>query len=484
MKLKLSTDSKESNFLRSTLTPTNELQPFAELRRWFDSAASALVRVERIPFSKLKKWRFDPISGDLAHDSGKFFRVEGLGVEMNFGPVSAWQQPIINQPEIGILGIVTRKFGGVPHFLMQNKVEPGNVNLFQLSPTVQATKSNYTQVHAGRLPPYLGYFLDAGKHEVLYDQLQSEQGGRFLKKRNRNILIEVAEELPLEEGFRWFTLRELKTLLQEDNLVNINSRTVISCIPLVDASMKSAAAALSSTGQISLDGHTLTPFGGELLASMLADDKRSVLSGDKLISWITTMKSTYDLRTYYIPLKELTDWERTENEIRHKSGKHFSVIAIDVETGLREVSRWTQPLVKDEEHGLIGFLCKNFDGVLHFLVSAKVEPGNFDMLELGPTVSCAQFERRAAAGTLPPFAEQMLRAPAERIRHTSLQSDEGGRFYHFQNRYLVVELGADERLELPQNFAWMTLGQIMGFMRYNNYFNIEARGLLACLKLD
>ena len=45
------------------------------------------------------------------------------------------------------------------HCLMQAKMEPGNVNPLQLSPTVQATRSNYTQVHRGTGTRYLEYFV-------------------------------------------------------------------------------------------------------------------------------------------------------------------------------------------------------------------------------------------------------------------------------------------------------------------------------------
>ena len=74
-------------------------------------------------------------------------------------------------------------------------MEPGNVNIIQLSPTVQATKSNYTRVHKGKLPAYLNYFLDRKKSKFLVDLLQTEQGGRFLRKRNRNMLVEVDEDI-------------------------------------------------------------------------------------------------------------------------------------------------------------------------------------------------------------------------------------------------------------------------------------------------
>ena len=66
-----------------------------------------------------------------------------------------WDQPIIVQKEIGILGILKKN----NKYLLQAKFEPGNINKIQISPTVQATKSNYTQVHGGKKVPFLNYFL-------------------------------------------------------------------------------------------------------------------------------------------------------------------------------------------------------------------------------------------------------------------------------------------------------------------------------------
>ena len=44
------------------------------------------------------------------------------------------------------------------YFLMQAKVEPGNVNKYQISPTIQATKSNFTRAHGGKTPLFFDYF--------------------------------------------------------------------------------------------------------------------------------------------------------------------------------------------------------------------------------------------------------------------------------------------------------------------------------------
>ena len=69
------------------------------------------------------------------------------------------------------------------------------------------------------------------------------------------------------------------------------------------------------------------------------------------------------------------------------------------------------------------------------------------------------------------------------MAHFTVSDIEGGRFYHYQNRNIVIEIDPPEDIALPCGYIWMTLGQIQEFLRYNNYFNIEARGLLACIGL-
>ena len=50
-------------------------------------------------------------------------------------------------------------------------------------------------------PNYLEYFLNAVDHEIIVDQIQSEQSSRFYKKRNRNIIIKVQDEVLLKPNF-------------------------------------------------------------------------------------------------------------------------------------------------------------------------------------------------------------------------------------------------------------------------------------------
>jgi oxidase EvaA len=477
------TKSKESSFLFSALTEETRFLKTPDFIHWFNSRETAnLFSVEQISFDKLDKWYFEENTKNLVHVSGKFFKVEGIRVYTNFGSVNYWEQPIINQPEIGILGIITKKFNGVRYFLMQSKMEPGNININQLSPTVQATKSNYTQVHKGKLPPYLEYFLDRSRSYFLIDQLQSEQGSRFLHKRNRNMIVEVDEDIQLYDDFQWLTLGQIKKLLALDNFVNMDTRSVVSCIPFISDEIRRDYGYLLSrdSDEIELFDHKLQGFHRDIFISMI-DEKRALHDTDEIISWFTELKVKYNMKIENIPLKSVSRWIWTDKDIHHESGQFFSVIAVSVTAGSREVFTWTQPLFGHYSFGLIGFLVKKINNVLHFLVQGKPEPGNLDIIELSPTVSCADAENRMRQSNKPPFLEIFMKADSTRIRYYSIQSEEGGRFYHWQNKNMIVEIDDSTTIDIPENYKWMTLNQIMTFKKYNNYLNIEARNILSCL---
>jgi oxidase EvaA len=133
------------------------------------------------------------------------------------------------------------------------------------------------------------------------------------------------------------------------------------------------------------------------------------------------------------------------------------------------------------QEGLCAFIIKKIKGVYHFLIQAKLECGNFDVVEMAPTVQCLTGNHRGQGCVPPPFAEYVLGGACKRVLFDTFQSEEGGRFYHEQNRYLVVEAAEDFCEELPDNYIWLTLGQIKEFLRFNNYLNIEARSLIASL---
>ncbi|ACY98306.1 MULTISPECIES: NDP-hexose 2,3-dehydratase family protein [Thermomonospora] len=425
-----------------------------------ERAAAHPFRVRRIPFRRLRGWRFAPRTGNLVHDSGRFFSVEGLHVRWPAGRFPEWHQPIIVQPEIGILGILAKEFDGVLHFLMQAKMEPGNPRLLQLSPTVQATRSNYTRVHKGSAVRYLEYFTGRRPGRVIVDALQSEHGAWFHGKRNRNVVVEVTEDVPLADDFCWLTLGQLNQLLARDNVVNMDSRTVLAHLP--------AAAAPRRADRFR-----------EALAASCDPEAGALWTTAEVLSWFTGMRAECELRAGRVPLEGLPGWYRGEDEIARDDGRFFRVVAVDVRAGSREVAAWTQPLIQPCGLGVAAFVVRDFGGVLHVLVHAKAEAGLGDGVELAPTVQCAPDNYRGMQP--PPFLEQVTDAGPERIRYQAIHAEEGGRFLAAENRYLIVE--ADERVpdSPPHGYAWVTVGQLAELVRHGRYLNVQARTLLACL---
>ncbi|MEV4067088.1 NDP-hexose 2,3-dehydratase family protein [Nonomuraea dietziae] len=434
----------------------------ADVQEWLrELAGHTFMSVTRLPLEELAGWHEDPETGNIHHRSGRFFTVEGLDVRRPGWAVEAWTQPIINQPEAGILGILLKRVGGVPHLLMQAKNEPGNVDGPQLSPTVQATRSNYTGVHRGRQVPYLDFFREP-RGRVLADVRQSEQGAWFYRKRNRNMVVEVGEEVAAAEGFRWLPLRRVRDLLSVDDLVNMDARTVLACLPLQDGAV---------------DGDE---FGAMLARSR--DPRADAAHGvHEILSWLSGVRSTVDIQARPLPLNRLRRWHRSGGRISHESGRFFDVVGVRVEAHGREVNRWTQPMIEPVGTGLVAFLVRPIRGVLHALVHARVEPGYTDVVELAPTVQCTPGNYdHLPAPARPPLLAQVLDAPPEQIRFDTVLSEEGGRFYHARNRYLVVETDEDPLPGHPA-FRWLALHQLDALLRHSYYLNVQARSLNACL---
>jgi oxidase EvaA len=466
----------ERGFLASALSAHGRFADAGAARAWLlERRARQRCRVEPIPFAHLRGWEFEPHTGDLVHQSGHFFRVQGIRARCDFPALLQFEQPIINQPEVGVLGILAKRFDGVLHFLLQAKMEPGNIGLVQLSPTVQATRSNYTRVHGGTRPRYLDFFLSRSSHRVLVDQLQSEQGLFFLRKRNRNIIVETDADVPLHDDFQWLTLGQIKTLMRDPHTVNMDTRTVIAAIPLVTTAAEAQAAGWSPAPAPAGD------FGHRLVASSLAES--GFHDTQALLSWLTEIRARAEVDVQPCALNAIHGWQRNDHELGRHDGQYFKVFGVSVESDAREVASWTQPMVQPVKPGVSAFVTKRIDGLLHFLVQARMEPGVWNLIELGPTV-------QSLPGTpmdehdRPFMLDEVVNGTVGATRHRSTQCEEGGRFYQYATENIVVELDEDDDRPVPANHTWVTLGQINTLIRYGNHLNIEARSVLACLDVQ
>ena len=123
-----------------------------DLQDYFDEIQeNSNFNVNLVGISSVKNWAYDE-KFNFSHDSKKFFSIKSV----NYGEV---ESGILHQSDIGVLGVLATEIKGVIHFLIQFKEEPGNINKAQLSPTIQATKSNYSRAHGGNFPPYWEKFI-------------------------------------------------------------------------------------------------------------------------------------------------------------------------------------------------------------------------------------------------------------------------------------------------------------------------------------
>lgn len=484
--LYFSGESKNIDFYISSLTEYNPFYSTPEIEGWLSSLNSTqYFDVRKIPITKLRKWSFNKSTGDLEHASGGFFSIRGLKVRTNIGLVPEWSQPIIDQPEVGVLGIITKKIDGILYFLVQAKPEPGNINTYQLSPTVQATRSNYMRLHGGKSTQYLEYFLGKKSARVLVDQLQSEQGARFYHKRNRNIIVRLKDNQEIKVGpnHRWLTLGQIHSLVHKNNTVNMDTRSVVSEInfdPEVVLSLDKVdpdelRACLESSSIV------IKPISDFAISLMISShsNSRPLHTMEELLQKITREKFKTSMESQLIPLKDVEKWMRTSREISHEGKKYFSIIGVRVKAGNREVSSWDQPIMKQKDPGIIGFIVKEINGVLHFLVQLKMESGVMDLLEMAPTVQCITDNW----DDLPPYTENFINRKGFTTIADTYQSEEGGRFYQESNQNAILFANKDFPEDESAFFMWVSLKQLKEFIKFNNFVNIETRSLLTSLKM-
>ncbi|MEZ8631944.1 NDP-hexose 2,3-dehydratase family protein [Vibrio lentus] len=192
-----------------------------------------------IPLDECKMWSFDKSSGSIVHDSGEFFRIDGIRVHNSKERevIGGWDQPILTQYgyDGGILGLIRKVLNGIPHYLVEAKSEPGNYNIVQITTTVQATFSNLKQAHKGSKTRFSEYFLEPEKFgcNVILKRWMSEDGGRLLNKRNLSMLVDIPHEVELNvpDTYKWVTLWELVQLTRhEDAIISPHIRGVISAL--------------------------------------------------------------------------------------------------------------------------------------------------------------------------------------------------------------------------------------------------------------
>ncbi len=439
-----------------------------EICEWIeDIKRTTHVKIEECSINDSSFWFYDDYNGEILNRKRSFFSVKGM--RMFCDEKFMKEQPMIIQPEIGYLGIICKEIDGTINFLMQAKIEPGNINAVQISPTIQATKSNFTRAHGGKLPPYFQYFENASRYRIICDTIQPEQSARFYRKKNRNIVILIDDEIEVHKNYCWMTLGQLKYFLKQNNVVNMDTRTVLSCIPFGNAFVGASTAA-----QIA------DRFSDKaLFCSIFASSGENVTD---IRYFLNNYQMYHEIKTMPIPLNQLVDWKVDEYGVSSRKQSDFVVKYYNIQIDGREVHEWDQPLFKATNSAIFGLFTAVINEKRYFLVSVRSDIGTENMLEIAPTVQLdgSMADLPLGGGINALFLSKMKEG---KFLVDVMLSEEGGRFYHEENRNVIIEIEQEEIGELPEGFFWLDYASIMKLLQLTTLVNIQLRNLLALLEI-
>lgn len=204
----------------------------AELLSWLQARRKDVpFSAELIALRDVAGWQ-QADNGNIGHASGQFFRIEGVRVNSAPGlrEVSGWDQPILTQPTGGVLALLCRATADGMEFLLQAKADPGNIGYLQFCPTIQSLWSTIRGLGNGRRVAFAECLEPSDNIRVVYRASHNEEGSRFWRKSNENMIlfVEDASRLSIDESvFQWASLSQIKRLMLMDDIVGPYVRTVI-----------------------------------------------------------------------------------------------------------------------------------------------------------------------------------------------------------------------------------------------------------------
>ena len=174
-------------------------------------------------------------------------------------------------------------------------------------------------------------------------------------------------------------------------------------------------------------------------------------------------------------------WEFTNREIKRKDNKFFKVIGVESFIPNREKDYWQQPMLETYNNGICTLVGKLINNIFHLIVQAKLECGNEEIIELGPTIQLLDGSNLNQNKDNIFCLNYQENSKVKKVLFSNYQSDEGGRFYHVINKYSLILADKSFNENLPEGFIWVTLNQLYELNRVNGKINIYLRTFLSMI---
>jgi oxidase EvaA len=219
-------------------------------------------------------------------------------------------------------------------------------------------------------------------------------------------------------------------------------------------------------------------------------DWSQVASLDQVKAWFLERRRACTMIVENIALPDCRGWtvDQTNGWIRHVGGQFFYVQGVRVShSEFREAGKgWDQPILTQVgfDGGILGIIRKRINGIPHYLIEAKAEPGNYERVQLSPTIQATFSNLNQAHGGRKPYYAEYFLAPSELgalVHYDQWMSEDGGRLHLKRNRGMIIELPEDASIQVGENFFWMSMWQIKECLHENAWVSPHIRGIIAHL---
>ena len=202
------------------------------------------------------------------------------------------------------------------------------------------------------------------------------------------------------------------------------------------------------------------------------------------ISWYKKIKKNNKSKVKDIHIEKMKNWTYDKNSgvISHNSGEFFCIEGKRITNSNREVDSWDQPFIKQIGYkgGIIGLVRALIKGVPHYLIDAKFEPGNYNEIQLSPSLQATYSNlNRVHLGSKPKVANKYFKKNFKTIRKFWVTED-GGRLYKKRNLHWIVQYYG--KIDVPgSTYKWLTLWELDKFIKMGYYVGPHLRSILSLI---
>ncbi|MBN2281850.1 MAG: NDP-hexose 2,3-dehydratase family protein [Candidatus Marinimicrobia bacterium] len=381
------------------------------------------LKIDRINFSEQKEWIIT--QSGITHYTGGYFNVTGIKSEF-----SGDEQVVFYQPQSALTGLLMCQIDNQIFIQTQARVEPGVTGDIQYGPTIQTTAANYMKYHGGKPTSNLEMFHNlCPQTNLISFSMQLDLGEKYYKKSKSHHYIETQELSETSENLVWVPLEVIAKTLTKDYFLNTDFRSLLAVFDW-DAYLKRTR------------GNN-PPLSSEILTDFF---KR---------------KNSYKNSWKISGIDKLTGWQLTDEGIKDHCNSGVSVNMYNITCDTREVQSWNQPLMEAKGTGQVVLLMRKLAGEYEFLLSIIEEFGLNESIAIGPSFL-----------NYPKMESKKVEIPGDIVKKFQ-HSDEGGRFYHNDSKYVVYEV--DQNYPISDGQYWVNGFTLKKILAASNMAAIQLR---------